>query len=343
MDRNNIWGQETKLFEQLNPEQIMEVAEIFGSRLTGKVIPLNSIENRVYEVELASSYDFDPGFSSQHIIIKFYRPGRWSKEQLQEEHRFLLNLKEFEVPVVAPITIGENEQSLFFDDKTQLHFALFPKLQGRLKDELIGDEIDQAGRLIGRIHNIGSHGTFEHRLKFHPELFIQGAKLNLIESASLIESDSLKHYLNLLDSLTQMLTPLIENLPMQKIHGDFHRGNIVWTSHGPVAVDFDDILTGPIEQDLWLLFPGTDPDSLKDRERFLSAYCEMTRRDYVNLRNLEAFRTMRMVHFNGWIAKRWIDHSFQQLFPQFISANYWDQQLIDLRMQMSLIQDQGYY
>lgn len=341
--KNNIWGQETKLFEQLNPEQILSVAENFGQRLTGKVMPLNSIENRVYEVELASSFDFGPGFSSQHIIIKFYRPGRWSKDQLLEEHRFLLSLKDFEIPVVAPLSMGEDEETLFLDDTTKLYYALFPKLQGRLKDELINDEIDQAGRLIGRIHNIGSHGTFSHRLKFHPELFVQGAKQNLIEAETRIDADSLKHYLNLLDPLTQLMGPLVDQLPIQKIHGDFHRGNIVWTSHGPVAVDFDDILNGPIEQDLWLLFPGTDPESLKDRERFLGAYCEMTRKDYVSLRYLEVFRTMRMVHFNGWIAKRWIDHSFQQLFPQFISANYWDQQLIDLRMQMSLIQETTYY
>lgn len=339
---NNIWGQETKLFEQLTPEQIMDVAEIFGHRLTGKVLPLNSIENRVYEVELASSHDFGPGFSANHLIIKFYRPGRWSKDQLLEEHRFLLDLIEFEVPVVAPICLGEDDQSLFYDDSTKLYFALFPKLQGRLKDELIKDEIDQAGRLIGRIHNIGSQGTFKHRLKFHPELFIQGAKMNLMESTD-IDSPSLKHYLDLLDPITRLTAPLIDQLPIQKIHGDFHRGNIVWTSHGPVAVDFDDILSGPVEQDLWLLFPGTDPDSIEDRERFLKAYCEMTRKDFVSLRYMEVYRTMRMIHFNGWIAKRWSDHSFRQLFPQFISAGYWDQQLIDLRMQMSLIQEINYY
>lgn len=339
---SNLWGHETKLFEHLDPDQIMSVAEIFGSRLTGKVLPLNSIENRVYEVELATTHDFGPGFSASHLIIKFYRPGRWSREQLLEEHRFLLSLIDFEVPVVAPISIGENDQTLFYDDKTNLHFAIFPKLQGRLKDELIKDEIDQAARLIGRIHNIGSSATFTHRLSFTPELFIQGAKTNLIESTD-IDSPSLKHYLDLLDPVTQLTSPLIKNLAVQRIHGDFHRGNIVWTSYGPVAVDFDDILNGPIEQDLWLLFPGTDPESMEDKERFFKAYCEMTRKDSVNLRHIEVYRTMRMIHFNGWIAKRWNDHSFRQLFPQFISPNYWDQQLIDLRIQMSLINELSYY
>lgn len=339
---NNLWGQETILFEQLTPEEILKASEIFKQRLTGKVLPLNSIENRVYEVELASPYDFGPGFSQNHIIIKFYRPGRWSREQILDEHLFLLNLTEFEVPVVAPLMIGNDETTLFFDDERKLFFAIFPKLQGRLKDELIGDEIEQAGRLIGRIHNIGSQGTFAQRLKFHPELFIQGAKTNLLES-KLIEEPSFTHYLNLLDAVTTLATNNLGTIEYQKIHGDFHRGNIVWNMNGPTAVDFDDTLNGPIEQDLWLLFPGTDSYSNEDREKFLRAYCEMTRKDFVNLRNIEVFRTMRMIHFNGWIAKRWSDHSFRQLFPQFTQSQYWDQQLIDLRMQMSLMQDSQYY
>ena len=223
-----------------------------------------------------------------------------------------------------------------------VHSATYLKLQGRLKDELIGDEIEQAGRLIGRIHNIGSQGTFANRLKFHPELFIQGAKANLLES-KLIEEPSFTHYLNLLDAVTTLATNNLGTIEYQKIHGDFHRGNIVWNVNGPTAVDFDDTLNGPIEQDLWLLFPGTDSYSNEDREKFLRAYCEMTRKDFVNLRNIEVFRTMRMIHFNGWIAKRWSDHSFRQLFPQFTQSQYWDQQLIDLRMQMSMMQDSQYY
>lgn len=297
---------------------------------------LNSLENRVYDVELASSQDFGKGFSANNVIVKFYRPGRWDEKQILEEHRFLETLTEFEVPVVAPLEFGG--KTLHLHSATNLWFALFPKVQGRLKDELIKDEIDQAGRIIGRIHNIGSMGTFSHRFAFNPQTFITSSKVEL-EKLSPVEHISFTHYLKLLEQAESLIGPLFSQLQFQRIHGDFHRGNIVWTSAGPMAVDFDDCLTGPVEQDLWLLFPGQDPDSLKDRERFLDAYKEMTRKDHLKMNFTEVFRTMRMIHFNAWIAKRWEDHSFQRMFPHFPSANYWDQQLIDLRIQLGLIQE----
>ena len=337
-DLAGIWGEETKHFHLLTPENVMNAAELFGKRLTGRVMALNSLENRVYEVELASSLDLPQGFSPTNIILKFYRPGRWSKEQILEEHRFLENLTEFEVPVVAPLEF--NGSTLHLHEETNLFFTIFPKVQGRLKDELIKEELDQVGRLIGRIHNAGSMGNFSHRLALNPMTFIEANRMQL-EKVKPVEHLSFQHYLKLLDQLLPMLQPLFAGLEVQRLHGDFHRGNIVWTSAGPMAVDFDDCLTGPIEQDLWLLFPGKDEYSIKDRERFLDAYKEMTRKTYLKLNLTEALRTMRMVHFNAWIAKRWEDHSFQRVFPQFMSANYWDQELIDLRVQMGVINDIG--
>lgn len=297
---------------------------------------LNSLENRVYDVELASSVDFGKGFSPTNVILKFYRPGRWSQAQIEEEHRFLSTLIEFEVPVVAPIEF--NGRTVHLHEETNLLFALFPKVQGRLKDELLKDEIEQVGRLIGRIHNIGSMGTFAHRLALNPKTFV-GANREQLAKVKPVEHLSFDHYLKLLEQLEPLLTPMFASLSVQRLHGDFHRGNIVWTSAGPMAVDFDDCLTGPVEQDLWLLFPGKDHYSIEDRERFIASYKEMTRKDHLMLNLTEALRTMRMVHFNAWIAKRWDDHSFQRVFPQFTSANYWDQELIDLRMQMALLQE----
>ncbi|MGE3611829.1 MAG: serine/threonine protein kinase [Bacteriovoracaceae bacterium] len=331
-----IWGAETKHFHTLSPDHVLEAAELRGQRLSGRVMALNSLENRVYDIELAHAEDFGKGFSSQNIILKFYRPGRWSEAQIIEEHRFLETLNEFEVPVVSPLEF--KGKTLHLHPETNLWFALFPKVQGRLKDEFNKEEIEQAGRLIGRIHNIGSMNSFKERLTLSPHTFIE---LNRGELAKMnpVEHLSFKHYLDLLPKLHDLLSPLFTHLSFQRLHGDFHRGNIVWTSAGPMAVDFDDCLTGSIEQDLWLLFPGLDEDSLKDKDRFLSAYKEMTRKDHVKLNLTEALRTMRMVHFNAWIAKRWEDHSFQRVFPQFTSANYWDQQLIDLRIQMSMIQE----
>jgi Ser/Thr protein kinase RdoA (MazF antagonist) len=335
-EQQGLWGAETKYFHQLTPENVLEAVESFGKRLTGRHMALNSLENRVYDVELASDVDFGKGFSPRNLIIKFYRPGRWSQQQIAEEHRFLQDLIEFEVPVVAPVEF--NGSTVHLHGETNLWFAIFPKVQGRLKDELIKDEIDQVGRLIGRIHNVGSMGAMKERLTLSPESFVESARLELQRLAP-VEHMSFQHYLTLLEQLHLMLTPIFKNLPYQRLHGDFHRGNIVWTSAGPMAVDFDDCLTGPVEQDLWLLFPGNDPEGLEERERFLKAYREMTRKDMLRMDLTEPLRTMRMVHFNSWIAKRWQDHSFQRTFPQFPSASYWDQQLIDLRVQIGLIQE----
>lgn len=335
---DNLWGKETKHFHLLTPDQVLSAMDAFGKRLTGRIVPLNSLENRVYDIELASTIDVPKGFSSTNVIVKFYRPGRWSDKQIKEEHSFLSTLEEFEVPVVPAIEF--NGKTVHLHEETSLFFSLFPKVQGRLKDELQKEEIEQVGRLIGRIHNIGSMGTFSHRLSLTPETYIASNKQALID-AKTVDHPSFNHYVNMLDQLYQLLKPMFGHLTVQRLHGDFHRGNIVWTSAGPFAVDFDDCLTGPIEQDLWLLFPGKDQYSLDDKDRFLAAYKEMTRKTHINLNLTEPLRAMRMVHFNAWIAKRWEDHSFQRTFPQFPTHNYWDQELLDLRMQIASIQDSG--
>lgn len=332
-----LWGAETQFFHQLTPDHVMEAVELLGKRLTGRVMALNSLENRVYDVELAQPVDYGKGFAPLAVIIKFYRPGRWSEDQILEEHRFLTSLTEFEVPVVAPVEI--NGKTLHLHTETKLWFTIFPKVMGRLKDEFNKEETEQAGRLIGRIHNIGAMSEFKHRLALSPLTFIESSRQEL-ERINPVEHMSFRHYLTLLEQANSILTPRFAHLSgNQRLHGDFHRGNIVWTSAGPMAVDFDDCLTGPPEQDLWLLFPGQDPESLEERDRFLSAYKEMTRKEHVRLNLTEALRTMRMVHFNAWMAKRWDDHAFQRMFPQFPTANYWDMQLVDLRVQLGYLQD----
>lgn len=335
-----MWGKETKHFHDLTPEYVFGALIGFGPRLTGRIMALNSLENRVYDIELASAIDTQKGFSPNNIIVKFYRPNRWSKDQIQEEHNFLNTLAEFEVPVAAPIEF--NGQTIHLHQETQLYFAIFPKVLGRLKDEFNKEELEQAGRLIGRIHNIGSMSSFKYRPQINPENFVLSSK-NTLSEIQFLDSNAFKNYILLLEQVYPLLAPKFNNLQIQRLHGDFHRGNIVWTSAGPVAVDFDDCLTGPVEQDLWLLNPGTDEYSRSDREYFLTAYKDMTRKDHLQLNLTEVFRTMRMIHFNAWIAKRWDDHSFKKIFPQFISSNYWEEQLIDLRMQLSLIQESSYY
>lgn len=337
-DSQGLWGKETKHFHLLTPDHVMAAVESLGKRLTGRNMALNSLENRVYDVELAKAEDMGPGFSAQNVIVKFYRPGRWSREQILEEHRFLAQLTEFEVPVVPPLEVAG--ETLLLNEETNLFYALFPKVQGRLKDEFNKEETEQAGRLIGRIHNVGSMGNFSHRLSLTAANFVGKSKEALEESMP-VEHPSFAYYVALLPQLEALASPLLAQLPVQRLHGDFHRGNIVWTSAGPRAVDFDDCLTGPIEQDLWLLYPGSDEESLKERDVFLSAYREMTRRDHLRMDLTEVFRALRMVHFNAWIAKRWEDHSFKRVFPQFSTASYWDKELVDLRIQLSFLQERA--
>jgi Ser/Thr protein kinase RdoA (MazF antagonist) len=335
-ESKNIWGEETKYFHNLSPENVLEACELLKTRLTGKVLALNSLENRVFDVELAQKKDFNECFSSMNIVLKFYRPGRWSSEQIQEEHDFLFELDEYEVPVVAPLKI--NDSSLHFHDKTGLYFALFPKVMGRLKDEFNTQELEQAGRLIGRIHNIGAFKKFKHRLHFSPETYIKSNQEQL-KLNSTLKFSSFNHYLDLLDRVYALISPHFLRLESQRLHGDFHRGNIVWSKNGPISVDFDDSVQGPVEQDLWPLVPGTDHYSLSDKDIFLNAYKEMTRKDSVKTNLTEIFRTMRLIHFNTWISKRWEDHAFKRMFPQFETENYWDQQFLDLRSQVALIQE----
>jgi len=233
MSQNNVWGADTQFFYSLTPDVIDRSIAQIGFKARGRVIALNSLENRVYEVEI-ETYDRPEGpYTTDTVVIKFYRPGRWSRESIQEEHNFLLELNEFEIPVTAPLTF--NDESLFLESESKLYFAVFPKVMGRLKDELKKEEIEQIGRLIGRIHNIGENKKFIHRPTLNVENYLD-AHLNTIELALFLPT-SKKHYLTLATQLSQLIKPQLANLKLARIHGDVHRGNVLWTNFGPWMVD----------------------------------------------------------------------------------------------------------
>lgn len=326
---STLWGQKTLYFNELSPDSILNVAEAHDFKVTGKVLSLNSLENRVIEVELAQKREIETSAESEHqLVIKFYRPGRWSKEQIIEEHRFLLDLAQYEIPVIAPIVI--KNESLFYDEKLALFYAFFPKILGRLKDEYNKEEAEQAGRLMGRIHNIGKLSSFSHRLSFSPETLIRD-NLSYLRSEPAAPYDSFKYYLDLYEQFLPQFLARFQNLSFQRIHGDFHRGNIIWTSAGPYILDFDDSVTGPIEQDMWLLIPGIDHESVELRESFLDEYRTMTGTEIIQKSLFEWLRAMRTFHFNAWISRRIEDQSFERMFPYFKQQSYWDQQYLDCR------------
>lgn len=342
MNAKNPWGESTEFFYKLTPDVIDEVVRSFGLRPLGRVIQLNSLENRVYEVEVSK---YENGFlgpqNKQAIVIKFYRPGRWNEATIKEEHRFLFEMEEYEIPVITPLKI--NEQSVFTHEASGLIYTLFPKVMGRLKDELNNAEATQIGRLIARLHNIGNLSQFQHRVKFNTQDWLL-SNLAEVEAKDFISNDLKTSYRYLVTLIHQSITPYIERLPMQRIHGDFHRGNILWGDLGAWITDLDDCVMGPREQDLWLLFPGRDEWSDNLQKEFMKGYAEMSR-EPLNLSPfmIEALRSMRMIHFNGWIAKRWDDPIFPHMFTLFATQNYWEQQVIDLKQQVALLQDHLYH
>ena len=337
MSVNSPWGGPTQFFTSLTPDVIDQVLRSHGLRPLGRVLALNSLENRVYDVEVAP-IAVPPGpFSRDAVVVKVYRPGRWDEATLREEHRFLQELNDYEIPVVAPLP--KDGETLFRHAETGLLYTVFPKVQGRLKDELNKEESRQIGRLIGRLHNIGALNTFQARPRLSADAWLLG-NLAQVEQMEFIPPDLMASYRFMVQALHPLIRPLVSALPVQRIHGDFHRGNVLWTREGAWITDLDDCVMGPRQQDLWLLFPGRDEWSLEHRGEFLEGYQEMARSEvHLSPLLIEALRSMRLVHFNGWIGKRWQDPVFQHMFQSYSTRNYWEQQVLDLKEQMALLQD----
>lgn len=319
----------TQFFFQLTPEKVLEAVEALGVRCTGRVLALNSLENRVYEVEL----DIDPtpegGRWDTYRVVKFYRPGRWTREQIVEEHQFLKELASVEVPVVVPLPFP-NGETVAEVPGAGIWYAIFPKVGGRILDEMSDAELRQIGRLIARMHNVGTTGRFQHRLKLTTDTYGH-ANLAFLKDQKLLPSSVEGYYLGIAERILRTSEPWFKETAVQRIHGDCHIGNILWHSQGCYIVDFDDSLEGPCVQDLWLLTPGRDAAADKLRQTILEGYEMMRPFDHSSLRLIEPLRALRMIHFTTWIAKRYEDPAFKQVFVDYGSERYWREQLIALQ------------
>lgn len=333
----NPWGNgSTQFFSSLSQDSILTNVEKLGFTTTGRVLPLNSLENRVLEIELDDKPDY---LNNNFIVAKFYRPGRWSKEQILDEHRFLYDLQENEISVIAPLKI--NNESIFYDDQLKLYYTLFPKKGGRLKPELLTEDLKMIGRLLARVHATGSARKAEHRLTLNSSNFgINGQKV-LLESE--IMPERLKNtYEQITNQLFDQLRNGLDLLPIQRIHGDCHLGNILWNDTTPFLVDFDDMYNGPVVQDIWLFLPSQE-DNPVGREAFFEAYEQMNDFPMDQLKHIDSLRALRMIHFNAWLAKRWSDPLFQNTFPQFATERYWDEHYNDIREILSKIIESNHY
>lgn len=322
-------------FFQLTPEKVLDAVEASGLLCTGRCMALNSFENRVYDVELdlEDTGEAKGPYFWRSRIVKFYRPGRWTEAQILEEHRFLSELIDAEIPVIAPIAFP-NGKTL---QKTQseIYYCLFPKAAGRAPDELTDEQILRVGRLLGRIHSVGAASKADIRIHLNPSTYGL-ANLNFLLEGDWIPRETATIYQAAVEKLCSIATPWFENTPIQRIHGDCHFGNLLWNTSGPFFLDFDDMVMGPPVQDIWLLTPGRDAEAIRQRELLIAGYEQMKDFDHGSLKMIEALRGLRFIHYAAWIAKRWEDPAFPAAFPQFGSPQYWREELRNLQEQVEL-------
>ncbi len=333
-----IWGDEaTQYFYQLTPEKILNYLDTLGLETTGRCLVMNSMENRVYEIEITNPQRF--GLESYpSVIAKFYRPGRWSKKQIEDEHLFLWQLKDLEIPVIAPLKI--DGQTLFTLPDPQVYFTLFPRKGGRSPSELSEDRWLQLGRLIGRIHNIGSSHPFSSRLTLNPYTLGQ-ANFHLLEKSDLIPMGQKSTYLRAVEDTLPLIKKLFDtiNPTMIRVHGDCHLGNILFREDsGFMLIDFDDCLQGPAVQDIWLCLPGRGPEDIAKRNALIEGYEMMFPFAMGQIKLIEALRTLRLIHYSAWVNKRFDDPYFNQVFQYFKEDSYWMEQTYILIEQKRLME-----
>jgi Ser/Thr protein kinase RdoA (MazF antagonist) len=339
MNQKSAWGDEkTSFFFELTPDRVMSAVEEGGILCTGRCMTLNSMENRVYDIEVEQdeaehegsvAWDaFQGALRKNFRVVKFYRPGRWTEEQILEEHRFLLELLESEVPVVAPLAFSDGS-TLKRESKSGIWFSIFPRVGGRAPDELSKEQLERVGRLLARIHNVGSVREAPSRIALTPENY--GIRhLQFLKESKAFPLEIESRYAKLVEAICKISEPWFQVANTQRIHGDCHLGNLLWSPEGPFFLDFDDMVQGPPIQDLWLLLQGRDQEAKAQLQHLLSGYEQMREFDDQSLRLIEPLRALRMIHFNAWISRRWEDPAFPQAFPQYGSGKYWEDEVRSL-------------
>ena len=293
-----------------------------------RTFALNSYENRVYQVGIE---DGDP------LIVKFYRPERWSDEQIIEEHRFCFELVEHELPVVAPI-VNEQGESLFHYQG--FRFALYPRQGGHAPEFDNLDNLLIMGRTLGRMHAIAATRPFAHRPRLDCTTFGHES-VTLISDAFIIPEykanyDALTS--DLLQSLDELLA-VFDSTPLIRTHGDCHAGNVLWRGNAPHFVDFDDARTAPAIQDLWMMLSGDRVRQTGQLTEIVEGYNEFYDFRPQELQLVEALRTLRLLHYCAWLARRWDDPAFPHHFPWFNTTRYWGEHILQLREQMAALNE----
>jgi Ser/Thr protein kinase RdoA (MazF antagonist) len=315
-------------FHALSPDAVLDALASIGLHGDGRLLALNSYENRVYQVGIE---DAAP------LVVKFYRPSRWSDAAIHEEHQFVHALHTQEIPVVPPLLIA----STTLHSYQQHRFAVFARQGGRAPELDQNGVLQWIGRFLGRIHAVGASESFAERPALDPQTFGEQARDWLLQSdlipAELHESWSVisRQAIDAVHRCYQRAG----DIRLIRLHGDCHIGNVLWTDAGPHFVDFDDSRTGPALQDLWMLLSGERAHMVRQLSDLLSGYEDFREFDQRELYLLEALRTLRLLHYSAWIGMRWNDPAFPSAFPWFGTVRYWQDRILELREQVALMDE----
>ncbi len=311
-------------FQKLTPDLVMTAVESCGYRCDCRILALNSYENRVFQVGIEEG---------PPLIAKFYRPERWSEEQLHEEHQFTLELAAHELPVVAPLVV--DGETLFSYEG--FRFSLSPRQGGHAPEFDNLDNLLIMGRLLGRLHSIGAVRPFVHRPHLDSLAFGRQSVALLLEG--FVPADFRANYQALSEELLQAIEELFAAVAPRfiRVHGDCHAGNILWRDGAPHLVDLDDARMAPAVQDLWLMLSGDRSRQTVQLGEILDGYGEFCDFHPRELRLIEALRALRLLHYSAWLARRWDDPSFPHHFPWFNTPRYWGEQILALREQLAAL------
>jgi Ser/Thr protein kinase RdoA (MazF antagonist) len=326
----------------LDPQQVLDALDAAGLRGDGRVLQLNSYENRVFQVFLEDAYE-----GHHAVVAKFYRPGRWSDAQILEEHSFALELADAEVPVVPPLALHVAAAGITLLGQPPTlacgfghRYAVAARCAGREPELEDPEALRQLGRFIGRLHAVGRRRPFEQRHHLNARADGQRA-LKLLLAGGFVPDTQQAAWQQACEQALAAVTAAFDAaapLTTLRLHGDCHLGNVLWRNGSPHVVDLDDAMQGPAVQDLWMLVSGDHATMAQQLNTLLEGYEQFSDFDDRERALIEPLRTLRMVRHSAWLAERWGDPTFPLNFPFFGSAAYWSQQAAQLREQLEIMQ-----